>query len=174
MGANFGDLDNDGWLDVYLGTGDSTYQALLPNRMFRQRRRCAAFRMSRRRETSATCRRATALPLPIFAGSGFEDVFEEMGGAQPGDTYRSALYHNPGNGNHWITLRLEGVRIEPRRLWCSDRATVKAGQRQTAQYLSHGRLRLQLWGQPTGAAHRHRRSRTRGEPDREVARQRHA
>jgi hypothetical protein len=35
MGANFGDLDNDGWLDVYLGTGDSTYQALLPNRMFR-------------------------------------------------------------------------------------------------------------------------------------------
>ena len=25
MGANFGDLDNDGWLDVYLGTGDSTY-----------------------------------------------------------------------------------------------------------------------------------------------------
>ena len=38
MGANFGDLDNDGWLDVYLGTGDSTYQALLPNRMFRNDR----------------------------------------------------------------------------------------------------------------------------------------
>src|SRR5204862_289197 len=35
MGANFGDLDNDGWLDVYLGTGDPAYEALLPNRMFR-------------------------------------------------------------------------------------------------------------------------------------------
>ncbi len=22
MGSNFGDLDNDGWLDVYMGTGD--------------------------------------------------------------------------------------------------------------------------------------------------------
>ena len=35
MGANFGDLDNDGWLDVYLGTGQPSYQSLLPNRMFR-------------------------------------------------------------------------------------------------------------------------------------------
>ena len=31
MGANFGDLDNDGWLDVYFGTGDPSYQCLLPN-----------------------------------------------------------------------------------------------------------------------------------------------
>jgi hypothetical protein len=42
--------------------------------------------------------------------SGFEDIFEEMGGAQPGDSFQSALYRNPGNGNHWITLKLEGVR----------------------------------------------------------------
>jgi hypothetical protein len=35
MGANFGDLDNDGWLDIYLGTGSSEYEALMPNRMFR-------------------------------------------------------------------------------------------------------------------------------------------
>ncbi len=34
MGANFGDLDNDGFLDVYLGTGEPSYQSLLPNRMF--------------------------------------------------------------------------------------------------------------------------------------------
>src|SRR5690606_28260441 len=31
MGANFGDFDNDGWLDVYLGTGDPNYEALMPN-----------------------------------------------------------------------------------------------------------------------------------------------
>ena len=39
MGSNFGDLDNDSWLDVYLGTGEPSYQALLPNRDVPQRRR---------------------------------------------------------------------------------------------------------------------------------------
>jgi hypothetical protein len=37
MGANFGDLDNDGFLDFYLGTGAPSYAALMPNFMFRNR-----------------------------------------------------------------------------------------------------------------------------------------
>ncbi len=35
MSGNFGDLDNDGWLDFYVGTGGPDYRALIPNRMFR-------------------------------------------------------------------------------------------------------------------------------------------
>ena len=35
MGSNFGDLDNDGWLDFYAGTGDPDLTTLIPNRMFR-------------------------------------------------------------------------------------------------------------------------------------------
>ena len=38
MAGNFGDLDNDGWLDLYLGLGDSYYESLLPKRMFRNDR----------------------------------------------------------------------------------------------------------------------------------------
>lgn len=34
MGCNFGDLDNDGWLDFYLGIGAPDYKAIFPNRMF--------------------------------------------------------------------------------------------------------------------------------------------
>ncbi len=33
MGSNFGDFDNDGFLDMYLGTGDPSYSMLVPNRM---------------------------------------------------------------------------------------------------------------------------------------------
>jgi hypothetical protein len=51
-----------------------------------------------------------AIAFADLRRSGFEDVFEEMGGAQPGDSFQSALYRNPGNKNHWITLQLEGAR----------------------------------------------------------------
>ena len=35
MGSNFGDFDNDGFLDFYLGTGDPHISMLVPNRMFK-------------------------------------------------------------------------------------------------------------------------------------------
>ena len=114
MGANFGDLDNDGWLDLYLGTGDSTYQALLPNRLFRN----AEGRGFQDVTTAADLghlQKGHGVAFADFRGTGFEDIFEEMGGAQPGDAYQSALYRNPGpvgpaKANHSITLILEGVR----------------------------------------------------------------
>src|SRR5262249_35223471 len=34
MGSNFGDVDNDGYLDMYLGVGDPTYASIVPNILF--------------------------------------------------------------------------------------------------------------------------------------------
>ena len=109
MGASFGDLDNDGWLDVYLGTGDSTFQSLLPNRMFRNAE-AKVFEDVTTAGDFGHLQKGHGVAFADLFGTGFEDVFEEMGGAQPGDTYQSALYRNPGNGNHSITLVLEGVK----------------------------------------------------------------
>ena len=109
MGANFGDLDNDGWLDVYMGTGDSTYQALLPNRMFRNDGGLR-FQDVTTAGDFGHLQKGHGVAFADLHRSGFEDVFEEMGGAEPGDSYQSALYKNPGNKNHWVTLRLAGVK----------------------------------------------------------------
>jgi hypothetical protein len=108
MGANFGDLDNDGWLDVYLGTGDSTYQSLLPNRMFRNAEG-VRFEDVTTAGNFGHLQKGHGIAFADLHRSGFEDVFEEMGGAQPGDGFQSALYRNPGNKNHWLTLKLEGT-----------------------------------------------------------------
>src|SRR5262249_54165374 len=35
MGANFGDFDNDGWLDCLFGTGDPDLRTLMPNKAFK-------------------------------------------------------------------------------------------------------------------------------------------
>ena len=35
MGSNFGDLDNDGYLDMYLGTGRPEYRYVVPNVLFK-------------------------------------------------------------------------------------------------------------------------------------------
>ena len=108
MGASFGDVDNDGWLDIYLGTGSSELDALLPKRMFRN----DGGKVFQDVTTSGGfghLQKGHGIAFGDIDNDGDEDVFEEIGGALPGDTYMSVLYENPGHGGHWITLELQGV-----------------------------------------------------------------
>src|SRR5262249_29130829 len=36
------------------------------------------------------------------------DLFIQMGGAVNGDKYHNVLFDNPGQGNHWLTVKLVG------------------------------------------------------------------
>ncbi len=109
MGANFGDLDDDGWLDVYLGLGDPSYEALLPKRMFRNEEG-KVFQDVTTSGGFGKLQKGHAVAFGDIENSGNEDVMEELGGAYPGDGFHAALYRNPGHGNHWVTLMLEGVK----------------------------------------------------------------
>lgn len=109
MGANFGDLDNDGWLDVYLGTGDPSYQALLPNRMFRNNGG-RGFQDVTTSGGFGHLQKGHAIAFADIENRGHEDIFEEVGGAYVGDAYQSTLYRNPGHAGHSVTLKLQGVR----------------------------------------------------------------
>lgn len=109
MGANFGDLDNDGWLDVYLGLGEPSYEALLPKRMFRNDKG-RSFEDVTTSGGFGNLQKGHAIAFADLEGNGNEDVLEELGGAYPGDGFHAVLYRNPGHGNHWITLILHGVK----------------------------------------------------------------
>ena len=108
MGANFGDLDNDGYLDFYVGTGDPRYESLMPNVMYRNRSG-EAFSNVTYSGGFGHLQKGHGVVFADLDNDGDQDVFEQMGGAFPGDRFRNALYENPGFGNHWITINLVGV-----------------------------------------------------------------
>lgn len=109
MGANFGDLDNDGRLDFYVGTGNPDLRSIIPNRMFRQAAG-GRFEEVTRDGGFAHLQKGHGAAFADFDRDGDEDVFMEMGGAYEGDIASSVLFENPGApGTHWLTLWLEGT-----------------------------------------------------------------
>jgi FG-GAP-like repeat/ASPIC and UnbV len=137
MGASFGDLDNDGWLDIYLGTGEPSYQALLPNKMFRNNQG-KGFQDVTTSGGFGHLQKGHSVAFGDLENNGNEDIFEEMGGALPGDTYQSVLYHNPGHGNHWITLELEGVKTNRAAFGARIHVTVAEGSNKREIYRTVG------------------------------------
>ncbi len=107
MGSNFGDFDNDGFLDMYLGTGEPNLEFLDPSRMFKN---VAGRRFAEITGTSGTgnLQKGHAVACGDWDRDGDTDIFIEMGGATNGDKYHNVLFQNPGQGNHWLTVKLVG------------------------------------------------------------------
>lgn len=109
MGSNFGDIDNDGFLDMYLGTGNPDYKSLTPNKLFRNmgNGKFADVTVSGR---VGNLQKGHGVAINDLDNDGDSDIFIEVGGAYAGDSFFNSLYLNPGqNNNRWIKLQLEGT-----------------------------------------------------------------
>ena len=139
MGSNFGDLDGDGLLDVYLGTGDPDYKSLMPNVMYLNRgeRGFVNVTMS---GGFGHLQKGHAVVFADLDHDGDLDVFEQMGGAYPGDRFGDVLYENPGFGSAWVALRLVGTESPASALGARIRVTVRdaEGPRSIYRYVSTG------------------------------------
>ena len=109
MGANFGDLDNDGFLDVYLGTGDPDYRNLVPNVMLRNDRG-QKFQNVTTSGGFGHLQKGHGIAFADFDHDGDQDIFHQLGGFLPGDRFHNALYLNPGHENHYIAIQLVGTK----------------------------------------------------------------
>ena len=164
MGSNFGDIDNDGFLDIYLGTGSPSYvvtraehdaekqerhivcgrDGLLWHGRDAQRPRCGVCRSRQRRRRGHRLqgRRRDA-----------------------GDAHAFRLFENPGHANDWLGLNLVGVRSNRAAIGARIKVTVQSAdgtRREIHRTVSSGGS---FGASPLRAAHRprqgraHRRSR---------------
>jgi len=108
MGSNFGDLDNDGWLDFYIGTGSPEFTSVVPNRMFRN-----VDGISFEEVTSAGgfghIQKGHGVSFADLDNDGDQDIYAVLGGAYEGDNYPNVCFENPIFENNWVILNLEGV-----------------------------------------------------------------
>jgi hypothetical protein len=127
MGSNFGDFDNDGFLDMYLGTGDPDLATLVPNRMFKN---VAGQRFAEITASSGTgqLQKGHGVSCADWDRDGDVDIFIEMGGAVAGDKYHNILFQNPGQGNHWLTVKLVGQKTNRAAIGARIKVVTAGGQ----------------------------------------------
>jgi tetratricopeptide (TPR) repeat protein len=124
MGANFGDIDNDGFLDIYLGTGNPSYASLVPNVLLRNHDGKYFVDVTASSGTGEL-HRGHGVAFADLDNRGYEDIIAEIGGATPGDSHALRVFENPGNGNDWISLKLVGVKTNRSAIGARIKVTVE-------------------------------------------------
>ena len=126
MGSNFGDLDNDGWLDLFVGTGDPDFRQLMPNRMFRNA--SGHFEEVTGAGGFGALDKGHGVSFADIDNDGDADVHIVLGGANEGDLSPNALYENPGSGHHFIVLTLVGQKANRSGIGARISITVEDGE----------------------------------------------
>jgi hypothetical protein len=137
MGCNFGDVDNDGFLDFYLGNGNPSFASVLPSVLFHNRDGKSFVDITASSGTGSVGK-GHGVAFADIDNDGDEDLFVVMGGAVRGDRYRARLFENPGHGNDWISLKLVGEKTNRAAIGARIKLTVENGGKSRFIYRTVG------------------------------------
>jgi hypothetical protein len=104
IGCAWGDYDNDGWLDLYVGNeGDPSISPVVVNFLYHNNGDGTFTKIT---NGSPACEYSDSYGITWgdYDNDGFLDLFVSRG-----DGRGNSLYHNNGNSNNWLTVKLVGT-----------------------------------------------------------------
>jgi hypothetical protein len=126
MGAGVADVDNDGWIDVYLATGDPNLGRLEPDRFYRNEG--GRFTDLTFASGLGNLGKGHGVTFVDLDGDGDLEIYACEGGFEHGDRWPNALYLNhQSTGHHRLDVELEGTASN--RDGIGARLTLRAGGR---------------------------------------------
>lgn len=130
MGANFGDVDNDGFLDIYLGMGTPSFGSIAPHVLLRNDggRRFVDITAS---SGTGEIHKGHGIAFADLDNDGDQEIIARIGGATPADSHALRLFENPGQGNHWIGVKLVGAATNRAAVGARVKVTIEDDNRRT-------------------------------------------
>lgn len=134
MGSNFGDVNNDGYPDIYLGSGNPSLAAVLPHVLLLNKEGKHFVDITASSGTGEL-HKGHGIAFADLSREGNEDIVAEVGGAIPSDAHALRLFKNPGSRNDWINVHLVGVKTNRAAIGARIKVTVQdQGQPQRSIY----------------------------------------
>jgi len=109
MGANFGDINSDGYLDIYLATGAPQMGRLERDALF-QNNGDGTFTDATFELGLGNIGKGHGVTFGDADNDGDVDIYVPVGGAFIGDQWHNLFYQNAGTGHNWLTVKLIGTK----------------------------------------------------------------